>query len=94
MARDDRSSYTIRPETLFTLPGALLISVVILACGVGVGWANLNAKADEITMVKAKVELLEQDSRKIDVMANDVQWIKQELVRQNREQSRRPAATP
>lgn len=71
----------IKPERLFTLPGALLISVVLLAGAIGIGWANLKAQVDEIPLVKARVDELERDARKIDVIANDVAWIKQEMQR-------------
>ena len=71
----------VRPERLFTLPGALLISVVILAGSIGIGWANLQAQVAEVPTLKTRVDELERDARKIDVIANDVQWIKQEMQR-------------
>jgi hypothetical protein len=80
----------VTAEKLFTLPGALLISVVILAGSIGIGWANLKSQVDEVPVIKARLDDVEKDLRKIDVLVNDVGWIKQELQRQAREDRRRP----
>lgn len=73
--------FIVDDRVRFTLPGVILISVIMVAGGVGIGWANLRAQVDEIPMLKVRVEDLEHDARKLDVIANDVQWIKQEMQR-------------
>lgn len=71
----------MKPERLFTLPGALLISALILAGAIGIGWAEVKSQLNEVAPLKARVDGLEKDQRKIDVIANDVLWIKDELKR-------------
>lgn len=83
MSHDDDRPVKFTPERLFTLPGALLISVVVLAGGVGIGWANLKAQINEVPALKARVDDLEKDARKVDVIANDVAWIKAEMQRRS-----------
>jgi hypothetical protein len=71
----------VTPERRITLPGALLISIVALVGMIGIGWANLSAQVNEIPVIKTRVDELEKDARKLDVIANDVQWIKEEMQR-------------
>lgn len=92
MSSPDDRPVKVTPERLFTLPGALLISVVVLAGALGIGWANLKAQVDEIPTIRGRVEEHDRALYKLDVMANDIVWIKQELQRQGRENYRRPAA--
>lgn len=94
MSRYEERPLKVTTEKLFTLPGALLISVVILAGTIGIGWANLKAQVNEVPVLKARIDDVEKDVRKIDVMANDVSWIKQELLRQVREDRRSANVRP
>lgn len=88
MSSSEDRPVKVTPEKLFTLPGALLISVVLLAGAIGIGWANLKAQVNEVPVLKVRLDDVEKDVRKIDVIANDVSWIKQELLRQTRDDRR------
>lgn len=77
-----RKSVLVHPEQLFTLPGALLISVLLMAGAVGIGWANLTAQTNRIDPLEVRVNEVERDMKKIDVMANDIGWIKREMENQ------------
>lgn len=74
--------FVVSTEQLFTLPGALLISVVLTAGALGIGWANLKAQTNKIEPLEARVGVVENDLKKIDVMANDIGWIKREMENQ------------
>jgi hypothetical protein len=72
----------VTAEQLFTLPGALLISVILMAGAAGIGWANLKAQTNRIEPLEVRVGEVEKDMKKIDVMANDIGWIKREMENQ------------
>lgn len=79
---DTEKPVLIKPEQLFTLPGAVLISVLFLAGTIGIGWANLKAQTNRIDPLEMRVGAVENDQKKIDVMANDIGWIKREMENQ------------
>lgn len=79
---DREKAVLIKPEQLFTLPGAVLISVLFMAGTIGIGWANLKAQTNRIDPLEVRVSEVEKDQKKIDVMANDIGWIKKEMESQ------------
>ncbi len=70
-------------------PISLWLTIIGLALGGGAALASLQARVNLIEPLAVKVEALSQQSSKLDVMANDIQWIKAELQRQREQQLRR-----
>lgn len=67
------------------MPLAMLLGLLGL-CSAGLGaWYNLKNDVAEIPYLKAKLESHDQAMAKLDVMSNDIQWIKTELLRRQRE---------
>lgn len=79
----------IDPKQLFTIPGALLISVLVVGGGAGIGWANLQAQTNRIEPLEVRVKEVERALKVVDVMANDIGWIKRQMEEEKRRSSPR-----
>lgn len=82
MAQDSTPPLRLNDRTNVRLPFYMLVGLMAVCCGGAIAWANLRSQVEEIPALKARLEAHDAALARINVMANDISWIKDRIAEQ------------
>lgn len=82
MAHDSSPPLRLSNDTNVRMPLYLLLSLLLVCSGAAIAWANVSGRVAEIDELRARVNAHDRALNKIELMANDIAWIKERMSEQ------------